>query len=66
LIFSYKLTFNLKYAGGPTPPAWVAQAMEAMRRRMREAHEHGTARGWGHAMLRCLPQNIAAIGHRPK
>jgi len=36
--------------------------MEAMRRRMREAHEHGAARGWGHAMLRRLPQNIAAIG----
>jgi hypothetical protein len=62
LIFSYKLTFNLKYAGGPAPPAWIAQAMEAMRRRMREAHEHGAARGWGYAMLWRLPQNIAAIG----
>jgi len=36
--------------------------MEAMRRHMREAHEHGAARGWGHAMLPRLPQNIAAIG----
>jgi hypothetical protein len=52
----------MKYAGGPTPPAWIAQAMEAMRSRMREAHEHGAARGWGYSMLWRLPQNIAAIG----
>jgi len=59
---SYKLTFNLKYAGGPAPPAWIAQAMEAMRRAC--AKRMSTARRvLGYAMLwRCRKISPHSIG----